>query len=35
MRQVWHDFATHRLATALVLLAWLAIWGPATIRRLE
>ena len=27
MRQLWHDIQTHRLAAALVLVCWLAIWG--------
>jgi hypothetical protein len=27
LRQLWHDIKTHRLATALFLVFWLAIWG--------
>jgi Na+/proline symporter len=27
MRQLWHDIRTHRLAAALFLVFWLAIWG--------
>ena len=27
MRQLWHDIQTHRLAAALFLVFWLAIWG--------
>jgi len=27
MRQLWHDIKTHRLAAALFLVFWLAIWG--------
>ncbi len=27
MRQLWHDIQTHRLAAALFLVFWLALWG--------